>query len=165
MPLYSSHANGWAGPGFYFWESDIRLAHWWGRSHCKGRYLIAKSQIDFSDKCFDLYDNPDHKEEIRKIWKLLKEDTRLDTKSTSLSTVLRYLRENDIFDFEAIRFCGINSIGTGNSTKKFRSRISFTDDYDENKPEQYVDLCPPIQYCLFSENSLNHRDYIICFER
>lgn len=162
-PLHSPDNTGWAGSGYYFWESHIELAHWWGRGHCKPKYIIASAEIDFSKKCFDLHDNPDHRIEIIEMWKKLKEDPRLNTKSTPLSTVINYLRKHNIFDYEAIRLCGVNSVGSGNKNRKYRSRISFTDNYNENNPERYVDLFPPVQYCLLSPQSLNLRNYKICF--
>ena len=36
----------WLGNGYYFWDSFIELAHWWGRQGYHGQYVITKIDLD-----------------------------------------------------------------------------------------------------------------------
>lgn len=48
----------WLGDGFYFWESSIENAEYWGRTHCCGKYKIYVGEYDSNDiKCLNLVDN------------------------------------------------------------------------------------------------------------
>lgn len=54
-PIYCSTSDARLGHGYYFWDSIIDAAHWWGKVHYGGHYIICQSFYDaHSDKLFDL---------------------------------------------------------------------------------------------------------------
>lgn len=71
-PFECRRANAWLGKGYYFWESFIELAHWWGRESCDGKYVICLSHCDSSfPNTFDLYNSPEHLSIFRNLYKAL----------------------------------------------------------------------------------------------
>lgn len=45
-PIFCDSNSAWLGHGYYFWDSEIDLAHWCGKVHCQYNgydYLILKS--------------------------------------------------------------------------------------------------------------------------
>lgn len=44
-PFPSMGSQAFLGTGCYFWEDDDRHAHWWGKVHCDGKYVICKGQF------------------------------------------------------------------------------------------------------------------------
>lgn len=39
---FLSGGNSWFGKGYYFWDSMLSVAHWWGQYHCKENIDQAK---------------------------------------------------------------------------------------------------------------------------
>lgn len=64
-PIYCSTSNARLGHGYYFWDSIIDAAHWWGGVHYGGNYIICQSFYDaHSDKLFDLLGDLSHRQEF-----------------------------------------------------------------------------------------------------
>ncbi len=60
-PFLCSRSNAWLGEGFYFWDSFIELAHWWGNTVYGGKYVVCKSYCSNPlVETYDLYDNFDN---------------------------------------------------------------------------------------------------------
>lgn len=65
-PIYCSTSDARLGYGYYFWDSIIGAAHWWGRVHYGGNYIICQSFYDaHSDKYFDLIGNLLHRAQLK----------------------------------------------------------------------------------------------------
>ncbi len=45
-PHWSEDSNAWLGKGYYFWDSTVNMAHWWGKLRFNGDYSICKSSFD-----------------------------------------------------------------------------------------------------------------------
>lgn len=56
----------WLGAGYYFWDTLIEDAHWWGRTiYPKKGYIVCQSQYDsHSPHLFDLVGNVSHSREF-----------------------------------------------------------------------------------------------------
>ncbi len=150
--------NSWLGDGYYFWDTFIQNAHWWGseiRMYQNG-YIICEAKCDFNDsECFDLVGNTEHLKRFLETYEFLKSE-KLANSNTTVRRILDYLRKNRKgFMFSAIR-------ATGNKSKSLNSIYSFNLIFENNKTP-YLDLIPPIQICFFSKKSLNLRDYKIVF--
>lgn len=67
LPIYCSTSDARLGHGYYFWDSIIGAAHWWGKKrYGKNNYIICQSFYDaHSDKLFDLLGNLLHKEQLK----------------------------------------------------------------------------------------------------
>jgi len=60
-PFLCNRKSAWLGEGYYFWDSFIENAHWWGQEGYKNNYVICESTFELDeDKCFNLVDNPEH---------------------------------------------------------------------------------------------------------
>lgn len=65
-PIKCSTSDARLGYGYYFWDSIIDAALWWGKVHYGGNYIICRSFYDaHSDKCFDLIGNLDHRKQLK----------------------------------------------------------------------------------------------------
>ncbi len=155
-PYRCNRADAWLGEGFYFWETFLENAHWWGNSTYPGNYIICKAVCDFEEsKCLDLVGNTAQIEEFRKSFELLKLQ-KLATDTTTVARILQFLRtKTKLSDIEACRAYGI---GSKSKDSQFGQTINFV----RNKP-QYLDLIPAIQICFYRTNALNLRNYKIVY--
>lgn len=61
-PIICKADDAWLGEGFYFWDSEIDDAHWWGHAHYGDLYLIYQSQYDYDSLDYlDLLGNTEHR--------------------------------------------------------------------------------------------------------
>lgn len=159
-PFICKWENAWLGNGYYFWDTFIENAHWWGKVRHNNSYVICGAECDFSsDLCFDLVGDTEHMQDFDDTVNLLKEKKLVD-ENTTVSRIINFLKEKiPDFKFEAIRVYGIKSISDYNEEyKKYKHRLIF----EVSKP-QYLDYKPAIQLCLFKKTSLNLRNLKIEF--
>ena len=121
-PYPCSWKNSWLGDGFYFSDTFIANAHWWGKEirNYPAGYIICKAICDYNDTdCCDLVGNTEHLQMFQNTYDLLK-SKGLANKNTKVKRLIRYLKD-DIkkFNFNAIRVYGIKS-------KNYNSRFSLT---------------------------------------
>jgi len=156
-PFICNWANSWLGAGYYFWDYFVENAHWWGNTHCKGRYMICEASIQLdSDNCFDLVDNFKHLDDLEKSINLMKENGVFQ-KGVTLSKVIGFMRDNDIFpNFSAIRANGINS---KNELYKPNFRIYF----ENNNTYHYLNYKPEVQICIMKFENLDFKDFKIVY--
>lgn len=157
-PFLCNRANAWLGAGYYFWDTFIENAHWWGKecNSYKDGYIICKAVCDYNDDdCFDLVGNTEHFSLFNETYEYLK-SKGLVNKDTTVSRVIQYLRNDlKIFTYSACRV-------VGNSSKSFNSSFRFSLLFNPKK-NSYLDLKPPIQICFYKKTSLNLRNYQIVF--
>ncbi len=159
-PFSCNWGNAWLGEGYYFWDTFIENAHWWGNVRHGNRYIIYKAECDFgSDVCFDLVGDTDHMLDFDECIKLMK-SKKMITTDTTVARVITFLKEKiPAFNYQAIRVYGIKSISDHTEEyKKYKHRLIF-----ELKKPQYLDYKPAIQLCLFKRSSLNLRNLTIVF--
>lgn len=61
IPIHCSSEDARLGQGYYFWDTDIEAAKWWGESHYEGAYRVCRSHYDaHSEHYFDLVGNVQH---------------------------------------------------------------------------------------------------------
>jgi len=159
-PFLCKWSNAWLGDGYYFWDTFIENAHWWGKMRHGTSYVICKAECDFSsDLCFDLVGDTEHMQVFDDTIKFLK-SKKLVNEETTVSRIINFLRTKiPDFNFEAIRVYGIKSISDHKEEyKKYRHRLIF-----EESKDQYLDYKPAIQLCLFKKTSMNLRNLKIEF--
>ncbi|MCT3721322.1 hypothetical protein [Elizabethkingia anophelis] len=154
-PFICKWDNAWLGVGYYFWDSFIENAHWWGDVRHGNSYIICRAECDFSsDDCFDLVGDTDHMHEFSQSLEFLKSQG-LVTEKTTVSRIINFLKEKvPGFNFQAIRAYGIKSIA--DHRDKYTHRLVF-----ESTKEQYLDYKPAIQLCIFKNTGLNLRNFKI----
>lgn len=162
-PFKCTKENAWLGHGYYFWDSFIENAHWWGKevNNFKNGYIICESRYLLAENnCFNLVDNPIHLREFNQAKSLLIEKGLYVHNSTTVARIITYLRETlKIFKYEAIRAYGVNSINPG-STYSNRTKFKFSSFKDSF---QYLDSLPAIQICFCSKTSLSLTGFVIVY--
>ena len=139
--------NAWLGNGYYFWDTLIANAHWWGRSHYHHTdYVIVEFNCDsmYNGKCYDLHGNMEHLDYFNKVVEFLKEQSLFSDEDT-VSKVISYLKGKTDFStrYEAIR-------AYGHQSKKNQQFVLF-----ERNKAFGLEREPAVQLCLFHKRSLN----------
>ncbi|MBE7653946.1 hypothetical protein [Tenacibaculum finnmarkense] len=158
-PFNCNWDNTWLGEGYYFWDTFVENAHWWGEVRHKKKYIICKMTCDFhNNKCFDLVGDTDHMSDFSQSIEFLKGQGLINSE-TSVARILEFIKTKIGFSYEAIRVYGIKSISEHKEEyKKYRFRLSF-----ELQRAQFLDYKPAIQICVFKKNGLNLRDLTIIY--
>lgn len=93
----------WLGAGYYFWDTLIENAHWWGRTiYPKKGYIVCQSQYDsHSPQLFDLVGNVSHSREFVDCVAFIKSNGK--GQKRAFSQVLTYLRQHTDFRYKAVR--------------------------------------------------------------
>jgi hypothetical protein len=160
-PFPCNFKTAWLGRGYYFWDSFIDNAHWWGTDVAcyKNGYIICESTYVLDEtKCFNLVDNPDHLNNFNSTRKILTEQGLYIQGETTVARIIEHIKNVlKIFTYEAIRVYGVNSI---NFNSQYSNRTILV--YKEGKISyQYLDSTPAIQICFFNKSSLNRKGFKI----
>lgn len=161
-PFICNWSNAWLGEGFYFWETFINSAHWWGKNHCQNNYFICEANCTFTDtNCFDLVGDSQH----MLIFSDAVEEMKVQgiiNKTTTVTRILQYLKDDiGIFKFEATRAVGYTSIGEKRNIKYIKKMLF--EPSKQNKQDHYLHYMPPIQICFYSKKSMNLNGYKIIY--
>lgn len=152
--------NTWLGDGYYFWDTFISNAHWWGTTRHKDSYMICNAYCDYNtDKCLDLVGTTEHLEFFGDYIKQMKAKGLLNAKTT-VARVIEFIKKVvTSFVYEAIRVYGVNSISAHFlENETFIYRMPF-----ETGKAQYLDITPPIQICIFSKNGLDLKNFKVIY--
>lgn len=145
---YRCATNPWLGEGYYFWDSFIELAHWWGETHCRGQYAImaADNPLAAGD-VFDLVGDTGHIEAFAQYARTLE---AAFGEEPTVAQVIAHMRKHapSFSAFKAVRADGRLSV-PGKSPYTFRLKFS-----SDPAKRQYLDLLPSIQYCIFERNDI-----------
>jgi hypothetical protein len=157
-PFLCSRADAWLGTGYYFWESFIENAHFWGVSGARyEQYVICESTFELDDsKCFNLVDNPNHLVDFNNVKNILIEHGLYEKEKTTVARIIEYIKNRKIFLFEAIRSYPTNTVS---NKSEFSNRTFF----QENRYDKYLDSTPAIQICFLEKNSLSRKGFKIVF--
>ena len=93
----------WLGEGYYFWDTRINDAHWWGKQIYRwAGYVICESQYDQnSGLLYDLLGKLDLFDDFIKCAHFIKQQRNID--KVSFPLVLEYLKTKTDFPYKAIR--------------------------------------------------------------
>lgn len=172
-PYPCNWENSWIGEGYYFWYHHLELAIWWGNvkpNLKKTGFVVFKSVCSNISKCWDLHANPYHQEEFIKWLKKMKPSGIIND-DTTVCQVLEFIKGESkefIEKYEAIKILGVDSLSKISANKFQMPRIKFeTPKEDENASIQrflaYYETVPPVQVCLFNQNSLSREGFDVVF--
>ena len=155
-PFICTNKNAWLGEGYYFWDTIIELAHWWGNLCYKDSgYIICQSACDDKlEKVFDLVGRPEHLIEMKRCSEII---TKKWHKSTVyVPEIIAYLKQFTQFStrYKAIRANPLSTLPNSYSQ-------SFLFKFN-NRNKAFIDVCPAIQFCFF-DKSLFTEDYLIVY--
>ena len=142
--------NPWLGEGYYFWDSFIELAKWWGEVHYGGNYVVTETTATFGDDAvFDLVGNTEHMAVFAKYAEILENNLKCEV---TVAQIIEHMKRHTSFSktYKAIRIDGRLSISKVPDNIPYIKRIRFSLDHP-----QYLDLLPPIQYCVFEKTDVN----------
>ncbi len=142
--------NPWLGEGYYFWDSFIELAKWWGEVHYHGNYVVTETTAKFGDDAvFDLVGNTDHMRFFAQYADIVAADRQCEV---TVAQIIEHMKRHTSFakEFKAIRVDGRLSISTVPENLPYIKRVRFSLEH-----QQYLDLLPPIQYCVFDKADIN----------
>lgn len=93
----------WLGPGYYFWDTRIKDAQWWGNVAYKRKgYIICKTFYDqHSPLLYDLLGISKHFDDFVECAEYIKEQRKV--KTIKFPVVLSYLKKFTPFNYKAIR--------------------------------------------------------------
>lgn len=151
-PFLCRRKNAWLGKGFYFWDSFVNLAHWWGKTVYDGKYVICKSFCEASMKdVYDLYDDFNILQEFVLLKNTLQ--SKLHRTDISVSDVLCYLKMNSDF---SKRYKAVRAKATG-----CMRDVPYMKFVSYNKA--YLELMPPVQICILDTTFLYKKIYEIVY--
>jgi len=154
-PFLSSGSTAFLGPGYYFWEKDIDLAHWWGRVHYNDQYMICESVIECDDGLYlDLVGNKDDLRQMRELKLKFDQEMKRTLKGneTTLENLIVYCRQANqrthigSFPYKAIRSVDVSPVMR---EKTRTSIIKYT-----AKKSNFTDLNPRIIICLTEKRDM-----------
>lgn len=153
-PFICTNSKAWLGKGFYFWDSFIENAHWWGEQNRSNRsYIICKSTIDYNDDlCYDLHGNTETLIEFQEMINQFKE-LKLLTNNSTLVEIINFLKKRNIFKHPSIRV----------SSQKFNNN-QFQVKYHKKNPS-WLELKPLIQICIYNLEKVNHKSFKIIYPK
>ncbi len=93
----------WLGEGYYFWDTRIEDAKWWGETiYGKMGYIICHTTYDqHSSLLYDLVGDLRQLDDFIKCARFIKQ--RNNTERISFASVLAYLKKSGGFCYKAIR--------------------------------------------------------------
>lgn len=93
----------WLGEGYYFWDTRIENAQWWGDTiYAEKGYVICHTEYDqHSSLLYDLVGDMQQLDEFVACAKMIKEQFGLP--SVTFSSVLSFLKKSEVFNYKAIR--------------------------------------------------------------
>lgn len=137
-PFLCRRQKAWLGEGYYYWDTFIEYAHWWGQtSYQRNGYVICKTVIKFKDG--ELYDLEDLEtlKEFNQIGVMLAKHYGQDV---TVPMVINYLKENTSFKYRAVR---ARANGATNDYSLPVHRMQYIE-----KNKAYLDTMPQIQVCI-----------------
>lgn len=145
---YRCTKSPWLGEGYYFWDTFIELAHWWGEQGYHGKYVITKMDIGFNpDEILDLVGNTEQIQMFYDYASLLSKT--LATTEITVGQVIEHMKAHTSFPYKAIRVEGRRSLGYF-SFPYLKHQLVFK---LYNKP--YADFLPAIQICFVDKSILD----------
>ena len=144
FPGVTSH---WLGKGYYFWDNLITRAHWWGDSHCGGKYMICRAYALIDDGSYlDLAGNMLQLQEFKEKYDVIQK--MHPTRTITISFAINKLRKDHLFPYQAVRSLS-NECGGDVAVN-----------YVDNHPS-YLNFSPPMQVCVYPFNCI--KDYHVIF--
>lgn len=157
-PFICDRTDAWLGEGYYFWDTLIDNAHWWGKTVYKQKgHVVLKFICDsINERCFDLHGNLEHLKYFNEIADFLKKE-ELVNKHTTVEWMIEYLKQKADLDkrYDGIRVYGHYSRSGHKTVKMFFKK--------DPRSIQYLELTPPVQLCLFRKDSFNLQPGVIVY--
>lgn len=152
-PFFCKDKNAWLGQGYYFWETFIEYAEWWGEvRYSQEGYIICESRLDFKQiNVLNLEDT----ETLMDIIKIGDEWHSKWEDYPTIPQIIEFLKNDSSFNYQAIRARVENAT---NESYLPDHRIFFKKSYGA-----YLDLMPQIQVCVLDKRVIGKDNFHIVY--
>jgi hypothetical protein len=159
-PFPCRRPDAWLGYGYYFWDTFIDLAHWWGNTcpDYHGKYIVCEAAVFKDDSCWDLHGNGAHLQEFEYICYEIIDSGISATDKLLVPEVIEFLKRKGIFKYKAIRALGVDSVTNWSKVPVELLKVRF-----KAGLKSYLDLRPPVQICLIEKKALYLRGFRIVY--
>ncbi|MBQ9674623.1 MAG: hypothetical protein IJV42_01715 [Bacteroidaceae bacterium] len=153
-PFLCKADSAWLGRGYYYWDTFLDYAKWWGEKlYPKQGYIICESKVDFHKvKVLDLED-PEvmmyFKQTGEVLGKVYKDRT------VFVSQVIEYLKKETSFDYQVIR------VRVQGATKESYLPGHVMNFRIEHKA--FLDLMPQIQVCILDKSLIGEDNFHVIY--
>lgn len=148
-PYKCVREDAWLGQGYYFWDTFVELAHKWGKTAYNNNYIICKSSCsdDNMSLVYDLYD-PQTLKDLKNI--TIKIQTKMSNdRKLYMKDIINLIKSRPCFKkYKAIR-------------ARFDKSLTIQDNHIDVLKNTYLDLTPPIQWCIIDKSILFNNYKII----
>lgn len=157
-PFPCRRPNAWLGDGYYFWDTFIDLAHWWGQKSLSNSYIVCEGIIYKDHTCWDLHGDGSHLQEFEDIcWEIV--DSGISsTEKLLVPQVIEFIKKKGQFKYKAIRALGVDSI-----TNWFSSGIELLKIRFNSGKKPFLNLRPAVQVCLVDKQALSLQGFRIVY--
>lgn len=135
------------GEGYYLWDENIEMAHYWGKMHYKNKYAVIEMNIELTENnCLDLVGNRKHMSFILNVLRKLSEKG-FNRENWELSKCIEYLKRislknSNIFPYNIIKSIDYRS-------PKDQQKIFFV-----KNNTHFTILNPKIALCVIDKKRL-----------
>ncbi|MCC6279564.1 MAG: hypothetical protein IT262_03125 [Saprospiraceae bacterium] len=154
-PFRCEREDAWLGHGYYFWDTRIELAHFWGELNFNRRgHVICRGIInDDPGILWDLDGRIAHQEEfIAAIDMMIDAGIISRDEDATVNEIITFLKKRDILTYKAIR-----AADEDNDTYFIRFK-------PRKAPKQAkMRLRQRVQICLIEKNNLTLQEFLIIF--
>lgn len=159
-PFKSTNSAAWLGVGYYFWDTHIELAHWWGDVGYHGNYMVCRAKATLDESCWDLHGIGEHRIEFKLICDEIVKSGVSTKEKLLVPQVIEFLKKRGKFLYSAIRALGMNSIWDKSplTDEHLLFRMKFVE-----KSSVHLDIHPPVQLCLVDKKSLSLQKYKVVY--
>lgn len=139
------------GEGYYYWDTDLEIAHSWGVNQYQNQYAIVESQLELpGEKEFcDLVGNRKHMIQILELANKFRPN-ELKSGKLTLGVFIQVLKKLNRTDYKGIfPYKAIRAVDLSHNPPK-ESRIKFA----EHASQSYMSLSPKLVICLIEKNGI-----------
>ncbi len=150
-PYICRRDSAWLGVGYYYWETNISLAHQWGEKVYNSNYFICQSKVKWENgTLYDLCDT--------RVLKSFKEyaqqlERTYPQKRVTVPFILMHMRKMRSFQYKAVRVYGEHSFNN-NQKIFFKGR---------GNRGPYINPCPEVQVCVIDKSVIGLENYHIIY--
>lgn len=162
-PVYGTGADNYFGPGYYFWDNNLKHAEWWGRKRYNGNYYVFEADVEIDkNRMFDTTDRNDIDYLKRTLAEFI--DNDVDLTSFYLGTVLSLLLEEEAKTGK-VYFPYLYAKGVDDNAKK-NVKIEFNQSmlFSERAKSAFF-LNPVVFFCIFRKENVNLRSFSLVSEQ
>lgn len=153
-PFFCKANSAWLGRGYYYWDTFLDYAKWWGvKIYPKQGYIICESKVDFHKvKVLDLEDP-----EVMMYFKQAGETFNKVYKGRTVfvSQVIEYLKKNTSFNYQAIR---ARVQGATNESYLPGHKMNLRSGHSA-----YLDLKPQVQVCILDRSVIGENNFHVVY--